>query len=193
MNDQDKITYFIVGALVGFAFGYITRSLRKINKTVEEMDDLLKKGRDERGFMRIPAVADAAFLVILALTLYGVVGSQKASRDVQDAQDAQGRTVACTQQYLSKTIKALNERTTYTTEQASANVELQKSQATFLNIFLRKPPASNTEAEDALNAYFSSLTEFVKVAGQTQQKVTTNPYPTDEEFVTCVMGKKETS
>lgn len=199
MGLDERLFYLIVGCIIGFIIGWFSRSIHNIEEKVIEVDQIVKKERDENGFMRKPIVSDIAIILVVVMTAFAAFSSQRSSNEVRDNQFAQAKTAAdlalttsCTQAYLGKTIKALNERTTYSTEQAQKNVELQRSQVTLLSIFLKEPEASQAQAEAALKTYFDSLSQFVIVAGKTAEKAQLFPYPTDEEFKTCISaGPKE--
>jgi hypothetical protein len=197
MGLDERVFYLIVGGVIGFALGWLAHAIRNIEEKVIEVDEIVKKDHDEGGFLN-GKITEIALLAVVLLTVFAAFSSQLTSNKVEDNQKAQAetaktlaRTTTCTQTYLGQTIKALNERTQYSTEQAQKNVQLQKSQATFLSIFLKVPPSSVQEKEAALNAYFDNLTDFVVVAGKTSQKAAANPYPTDDEFKICIIGKKE--
>lgn len=191
MNLDDRITYLVLGGLIGFIVGYFTRSLRSIEQHVDHVDQIVTKRDEEDGVMQTPTIANMVLLAVLVLTVWAAFSSQSASNKVTSTQDEQERTTACTQRYLSKTIEALNERTTYSTEQLQKNVQLQKDQSKFLGVLLQKPPATEEERRVALDAYYENLTDFVVVAGLSGKKFEENPYPTDEEFMACIFPSKD--
>lgn len=191
MTFDERISWLILGLLIGFVIGYITAVLHRIERTVDEVDNIVTKQRDERGFMRYPLLADATLLIIVLLTVWASFQSQRVSNEVQDTQEDQQRVTVCTQQYLTKTIQALNERTEYTAASSLYNVELQKAQAAFLRLTLKEPPLSSERIEDGLRDYVNSLTEFVDISAQTRAKQLQYPYPTEDEFENCVAGTKE--
>jgi len=191
MAFDDRLLLFLFGCIIGFILGYIVRSLRAIKEELDEVDEIVKEKfpnhtRNEDGIVRHPLVMDLALLLVIVLTVWASFASQKASNDVQETQDQQTRSTLCVQQYLSKTISALNERTTYTQEQAEKNVELQKAQAKFLGLLLHKPPYSEKRRTEAVDRYVDTLTDFVEVSGKASDKVDANPYPTNEELRDCL-------
>lgn len=190
MTFDERFSYLVVGLAIGFVFGYMTRSLKKIERKVDDVDRIVKH-RDERGFMRFPWLADIAMLLVFAITVFAAFQSQKVSNEVQEAQRQQKQVIACTESYLTKTITALNERTEYTAAASAYNVELQKAQAAFLRLALIEPPLPEDEIEDGLRDYFTSLTEFVDASARTRAKQLNFPYPTENEFANCVSSAKE--
>ena len=191
MTFDERVSYLVVGLAIGFAIGYITRAVQKIEKKVDHMDKMIN--RNEHGFMRYPLLADFAMFLVVIVTVWAAFQSQKSSNAVEQAQKDQEAVTACTQQYLTKTITALNERTEYTTEQSAYNVELQKAQAAFLRLALVEPPLPDEQIENGLRSYFTTLTEFVDASARTRVKQQKFPYPTEDEFSNCVNGAKDNS
>lgn len=183
----ERLTYLLIGLALGFLAGYITRTLQKIERKVDDVDRIVKQ-RNEKGFMRVPLLADAFMLMIFAIMVFATFQTQAVNNDVKSTQESQRVTTKCTQQYLSKTIKALNERTEYTRQTAELNVELQQAQAEFLSLALSKPSA---EVDQGLRRYVKSLTDFVDASARTREAQTMNPYPTEDEFSNCVNSEKE--
>lgn len=194
MDVLERVICFAIGSGLGFLAGYIVASLREIKEEVDEMLDIEKGStpdrpvtkRDERGFIRYPVLADAMLLVVLVLTVYAAFVSQAASNDVRATQESQDQVTECNKVFLTRTIDALNERTTYTQAQAQANVELQRAQTRLLAVLLEEPPPSDARSEVAFNEYFETLTNFVTVNSKYADKVETNPYPTTDEVEDCL-------
>ena len=187
----ERLGWLLLGMAVGFVFGYIVARLRDINEGVEEIEHNVKelapkRVRDEGGFMRIPVVADAALLLVLAIVVWGAFASQKASNEVAETQVALEKITECNKESLTDTISALNERTTYTGEQATSNVELQRAQYAFLAILLEDPPPSDARINASLREYIDALASFVEVNTKATVKVKNNPYPTTEDFESCL-------
>lgn len=187
MGFDDRAGSLLFGCLIGFVLGYTVRALRESKEEmIDDVDDAKKLVRNEQGFIQNSILMDLTLFVVVILTVWAAFASQKASNGIRETQIDLSRITFCNQQYLSKTIDALNERTTYSQNQANSNVELQKAQAIFLRVVLEKPPASHARGEAALNAYFDALTEFVAAGEQSDRKVENNPYPTNEELSNCL-------
>lgn len=186
MSLDERIGWLLLGCMIGFALGYIVRSLREIKEEIQEVDKTVKRARNEEGFMRNPIVADVALLLVIVLTVWAAFASQKASNDIQDTQDRIARVTICNQQYLSKTIRALNDRTEKFGFQAQANLELQKAQAAMLSVLTAKPPKAAKEKRKAFEDYFDALNEFVSTSAEYQAEAVATPYPTNEELGTCL-------
>jgi ABC-type multidrug transport system fused ATPase/permease subunit len=181
MDLSDRLLYLVIGCAIGFTIGYIVRGLREIKEEVQELDEHVKRDRNDAGYMRFPIVADIALLVVVCLTVYAAFASQKASNAVQDNQ-------RCSEEFLADTIAALNVRTEYTASQTEANVAVQKAQADFFLGIYEQP--TNDEVELRLfSEYATALEEFVKTSEKTSNNFEENKYPTAEDFKKCL--KKE--
>lgn len=199
MDLLERAIFLAIGGGIGFILGFIVANLRDIKEEVDEVLDIEKRTRglptrhirDERGFMRHPVIADAMLLLVLVLTVWAAFGSQKASNDVQATQDDIQTVTTCNQKFLGELLIAVNERTTFTADQARANIRLQTSQSKFLAILLADPPKTDLVQDQALRLYYTNLTEYVKVNGQAAKKAEENPYPTIEDFNYCLENYKE--
>lgn len=190
MGLDDRLSYLLLGMLVGFVLGYITKALREIKEEIGHVDETVKRQKNERSFMRFPLVADAMLLVVLGITVYAAFSSQKTNNELSDTQDYIARITFCNQEYLAGTIAALNERTTYSTEQARANVKLQIEQGELLAFLLTEPPPLESEGREALRDYFQSgVQNFILVNERALEKFRQNPYPTEDELQACLENK----
>lgn len=215
MGLDERVTWMLLGCVLGFMVGYLVRTLQEIKGDVEvmaddvheikeevdEIDTIIKRReRNEGGFMRNAVVADAVMILVLALCFWASwsTGStnnklEDAIKDikrVQTAGMAQDRRIEkitqCTLEYTSKTIKALNERTTYTQDQADANVRVLSAQSHFLKIVLILPPVTKAESRAALEEYVSALNDFNRVAAKNRAKVKQYSFPTNQELADCL-------
>jgi hypothetical protein len=119
-----------------------------------------------------------AYVLIISVASYGFW-------QIGNILDDQARSQTCTEEFLGTTVAALNERTTYSTQQANANIELQKAQLKFLSV-ISKPGDSG---DAALNEYVDALQNFFHVTALTAGKAESNPYPTREDYRMCLAGK----
>lgn len=186
--------------LLGMAIGYILRTLQEVKKEVHEVDETLKRNKNEKGFMRNPLIADFAILMALGLCVFGAVATQVTNNRLEatvaqlednqknDRSTREGlvQITVCTQDFLSKTIVALNERTEYTQKRTNANVELQRAQYEFLQSMLVGEPSEPRVAREALSLYISKLENFNKVSSQNKEKTQEYAYPTKEELNECL-------
>lgn len=213
MDWSERIGWLILGCLIGFALGYIVRSLREIKDELDEVDELVKerldgdrrdrktpkRGRGEDGLARYPLLLDIALILVIGLTVFAAFSTQQTNNDLRDIQkeqratqqrlaDTQDRLASvtfCNRQYLARTIDVLNERTGFTRSQVVSNLDLQKAQARFLRVVLVQPPVTQNERRSALQNYFSTLTEFTAVSGRNIDNSRENPPPTNRELRNC--------
>lgn len=190
MTLDERFAYLLVGLAVGFVVGYITRALHQIEKEVQEVDRIVRQQNDEEGAIRLPSRENAALLIVVVLTAIAAFLSQRASSDVAQQTKQQQVVVDCTSEYLASTIEALNERTEYSSDQASANVELQKAQSAFIRLALQEPPLERTRVEEGLRDYFTKLTAYVDLVEKTRMKQQEFPYPAEDSFELCVEQSK---
>jgi len=195
MAFDDRLLALFVGLSIGFVLGYLTRlmqGMKEIKEELDEVDTIVKENLgnhhegNESGFMRYPWVANFAVLVIVAITAWAAIVSQKASNDVQASQDRIEEVVVCLQTTLADVLESLNERGTYTTEVASANIDLQQAQSDLFDILRHKPPYSEERRQKAGRDYYQALQRFLEVAQKNRGKLVTNPLPTVQDFTTCL-------
>lgn len=197
MRLDSRIGWLLLGAIIGFVIGYVVRSLRDIREKVTEVDEIVKKSdKKDGGFFSIEGIKNLALFLVVVLTVYSSIKSQQSSDKVADAQDSvsktqssQAKSQSCTQMILIKTVAALNARTEFSQDQAAANRDLQKSQASFIGLFVSQTPVNSTDAAKALNTYFTAITTFITVSGKTSNSIANNPYPTPTEFSDCLKRK----
>lgn len=193
MGFDERLSWWLLGCAIGFVVGYIVRSLRDIKEELNEVDEIVKKkwSSDEGGFMRMPILGDVALIFVICLTVWAAFASQKATNDVKANTETIKVMTICNQEFLDKTIQALNERTRYSAEHANANVRLQRAQAEYLNLYLQEPPTTSEEQREGLKRYFDALTDFVTVTAKFTTKVEQYPYPTNEELEDCLTSEGE--
>lgn len=196
MGFEERLGWMLLGCGIGFVLGYLVRTVRDLKGELDEVDGLVKRKLGDRatdhaeptdaGLVRYPLLLDVALVFVLALCVWASFASQKASNDAEEVQKAQGVFVSCNTEYLSKTIRALNERTTYATEQARSNIELQRAQAEFVSVLLKDPPVPINARREALERYFDALNNFIAITSKVADKAETNPYPTNEDLRECL-------
>lgn len=199
MEWGDRLVFLLIGAILG----YIVRMLQDIKTEVHEVDQLVKKNgpkRNEDGFARFPIVLDVLIFVLAAMTVWSFTKGEQATDDANQAleqvqaQNAQlkaqnariEKVASCNLEFTAKTIKALNERTTFTTEQAASNVRVLEAQLEFLRVVLFIPPVSDALRREALQQYTENVDRFVELAGKTKDKSEQYAYPTNDELLACL-------
>ena len=203
MGLDERVFYILLGVLIGFVLGYITRSLKKIEEKVNEVDKHVQE--KDRGFLRLPSwdefksrltVNSVALFAVVALTAYSAFATQMNSNDVREQtlnneRDNQniGAVALCTAEYFSDTLLAVDARTTYSSQQAQANIALQNAQAEFVSTALQEPALEAARVAAALRNYRDALMEFKSVQTKTMGKQSNNPYPVEEDFQSCLAGE----
>lgn len=189
MGLDQRISWLVVGC----ALGYIIRMLQEIKTEVHEVDELLTREKDDGGFTRLPLVLDAMILILFALTIWSVFrveGSVERSADADAANLAQNDRIeqiaSCNLEFTETTIKALNERTEYTVDQAAANVDVLESQLAYLRLVLVLPPVSPAQQRASLEEYVANLDAYVAVTGKARVKADIYAYPTNKELSDCL-------
>lgn len=215
MDLDDRALYLILGMVLGSALGYVVRMLQEIQKDivvvngevhdikeeVDEIDSIVKtKRRDEAGFMRVPVVADILVISVLALTVWAAwstgetnnkleaaITDISANQKADDLQEVRIQKItSCTLEFTSKTIEALNERTTYTGRSSEANAQVLQAQQDFLEIILRIPPPSDADALAALRTYTDAVAKYNILEDKAKDKRNEFAYPTNEELAACL-------
>lgn len=203
MGLDERLGYIVLGALIGFVVGYMTGRLRDIETLVKEVDEIVKEDRgidpeadqdrNERGVARFtPFLKQLPLFLALVFTLYAAFSAQAATNKEKQTSERLDATVqrlddltTCNTDILGKALNALNERTTYSGDQAALQLELQKAQATFLRIIIGPPPPTDEAAFAALKEYFDKLTQFAVVSEKSQEKIRNNSYPTKDQLDAC--------
>ena len=188
MSLDERLGWLIVGCVIGFVLGYIVRALQGIKEELGIVEDILTepKKKNERGFMRYPVIADFALLIVVLMTVYAAFSSQHASNQVNAQQKLQARVIACVNTYVSRTITAANDRTTYAQGQILSNVDLQKAQRKYIKLLTHIPPFPQSEQDLALRNYATNLGRFLSISIKNSANISANPYPTPAQFDNCV-------
>lgn len=212
MAFDDRLQSLLLGVAIGFVLGYLVRLVQGIQKGVadvkeelDEVDEIVKRidhdtsesshinsdevepiRQNEKGFMTTRWGANIAAILVVGLAFYASIVSQNASNDVQDSQDRSSQVVTCNKKVLSEVLIALDERSTYTSELAAANIDLQQAQYDFFTLLAHKPPYSEERRMRAFLVYVDAQRVFLDLAEKSRAKVETHPFPTIEDFSTCL-------
>ena len=174
--------------------------IHEIKEEVDEIDANVKHSRNEDGAIRLPSFKAFVLFAVVLMTVYAAFSTgttngklSQAIEDIQAGQkadDDQNRRLEkisqCTLEFTSKTIRALNERTTYTQAQASANVDVLTAQAELLRIVLTLPPVTESQSRAAVQAYAQALDDFNQIAEKSKAKTQAYAYPTNQELAECL-------
>lgn len=155
----------------------------------EPREDIVEgesRTRDERGAANLTSVGMGVALLVVIFSLFSTLQTNSRVADTQDQivtnADTRGRENVCTATILFATVDALNQRTTYTTDQVTSNIELQNKQLKFLSSLDSGKPL----ASDALDDYIKALSRYIKVTAQDRATAKENPYPTQQGYAVCL-------
>lgn len=192
MTFDERVTWFLLGVIVGWMIGKLKEIRRgeiEIREKLEEVDRHVKKQkrqRDESGIVRYPLAADVLLFVVIVMTAWAAFATARTNAELERQSQRSDEITACVQQYLYKTIEALNERTTYTQDTVDSNVDLQEGLAEFIDILLFQPPKTPQERYAALQKFDRKLAAYVATANKQRGKTLAYPYPTEEELSACL-------
>jgi hypothetical protein len=126
MAYDETAWHLLLGGVIGFVLGYFTCYLRSIKEELDEVKDELdqeheaaSRKRDEKGFMNVRLLRDAAVLFVVLLSAWASFVSQKASHDSINSQQNYEALVRCNTKTTQELITALNARAKYTVGQTS--------------------------------------------------------------------------
>lgn len=196
MGLDDRFMYLLLGCFIGFVLGYIARTLQTLADRVDEVDKTVKK-RDEGGFVRNPIALDVVLLFVVALTVWAAVASQTAanrSNDTSDKviniQDDMAKNQACTTQVLFDVVTAANDRTTYSSDQADANIKAWQAQLDLLTLG-QNPALSRKQQLELYQTYQDEVRKYLNVAVKARDKANAHAYPTPEDLTNCLQEKAQ--
>jgi hypothetical protein len=197
----DRSIFLGVGCVIGFFLGRMKISLDDTREDVHRlMED--KQGRehdkDEAGGVSIRSLlSNIVLALVVLLVAFGAIKTNQASnrsdeavaelRQSKQRGDAENQCVSAT---LFTMARALNERTTYSTEQANANIALQNAQLNFIQVLL-SPSKTDSDARIALSRYYESLQKFRDLVGKSAAKASVYQYPTPDQFADCLRDARD--
>lgn len=190
----------------------VAHEIHDIKEEVDEIDTIVKekRERDEVGALRLPQFTQfkwrdvnwqaVVLFVVVAMSVFASFSTQannnKLEAAVQDIKEGQSadkdqnarleRISQCTLEFTSKTILALNERTTYTPALSQANVDVLQAQADFLNVVFEVPPPGEQAGRKAGATYIAALDKFNAIAAKNSKKTEDFAYPTNQELANCL-------
>lgn len=185
MTFDERLGWLLLGCLIGFVLGYITRFLKEIKEELDEVDEMMKR-HDEHGYARPYFLMDLLLFGVVLLTVWAAFASQRASNSIEDTQAKLARISYCNQEYLSKTIAALNERTNATQDQVDANVVLERAESMFLRAMILSDVDATAVRGKALHVYSQAVDSFILTSKNAADRIESYPYPTNTELFDCL-------
>lgn len=176
MELNDRLTWLLVGAIIGFILGYITRSIASANSDYQI------------GSINLEMIERFSLGVVVVVTFWAAWQSQLAVNRVHDTQHDQSRVVSCTQHVLETALNALNSRTERLKDPPTANLELQKAESDLLQILFHKPPLDSATQEAAEKQYLTALGNFIRSTEATLINTSLVKYPQADDLVDCIDG-----
>jgi hypothetical protein len=188
MTLTERVIWLLIGIAIGAVLGYFARSLQDLKEELDEVKALEEANHPkmDAGAVAWSVLRDVALFLVVIATVWAAFSSQNSSNRVEENQQDIARIAVCNQDILSKTIKALNDRTTYTQLQAESNVDLQKEQAAFLSVLIAVPPSQATARRDATKKYLDALTNFIEVTARSRNAINEKPFPSNVELLKCI-------
>lgn len=202
MAFDDRLEWLLLGVLLGYFMGYVTRSLREIKEGVDKVEAFLrnkprpaKKKADDGGVNR-ERFNQIMLLLVVVLTAFAAFRSQYAANQAEhansithDNQAQLKRVVGCVIKNQTAYLNVVNERTEFTKDQALANKDLQKAQRVFFGVLLHIPPYPPTRRVDAAQDYQNALDHYLNTAKAYEKNTQTAQYPTANDLLKCVDSK----
>lgn len=176
MDFDDRLSWLVVGCLIGFVLGYAAKTLRETHQTAELSAAMTNK---ESGFIQFPVVANVCLALAMCITLGAAVSTQ-------NAKNRMDRSVICNQKILDELLIVVNARTNHSVLASESNVELQKSQAKMLRTLLHKPPYSERRQDEATKDHFDNLLKFLDLSEKSAKSADTYSYPTVADLEACL-------
>lgn len=136
--------------------------------------------RDDRGALNLVSVG---MILALAVVLFSMFSTIHTNNRVTDAGKARDRENTCTSTVLFATVDALNRRTAFSTDQATANIALQEAQLKFLSSIGKPPP---TDGTDPLVDYLKALTVYLQITAKQRDVTQANSFPTQQQYASCL-------
>lgn len=184
----DRMIFTAIGAVVGLLLGLLLSFIREAKEAKQECHELRNlverwmenesHDKREHGTVSFNTVALA---IVVLLTAFAAFQSQAAVNKVDNAQD-------CTTSVVFGALISLNERTTFTVDQANANIKLQKAQADFLTVSADEE-STEQERRTAFQGYFDALIAYNELAAKTAAKVQSYPFPDPQDYKDCLEDK----
>lgn len=196
MGLDDRLIYLLLGCFIGFALGYIARTLQTLSEKVDEVDKTVKK-RDEGGFVRNPIVLDFILLFVVGLTAWSAISSQVASNKSNDTSDTviqvqkdMAKNQACTTQVLFDVVTAANDRTTYSADQADANIKAWQAQKDLLTKS-QDPGLNRAQQLRLYQTYVAQVGHYLEIAVKARDNSQNHTYPTVKDLTGCLQKKDQ--
>lgn len=182
-----RVLCLLVGGFLGYGMAMIRHTMKDTHEIRIAMEDFHKmmiedRRKGEAGFFRFSPYL-VGWISVVLLVAVSVFSTARTNSVLAETQRSDARSQACTEQFLGATVRALNERTQFTSAQSAANIELQEAQLRFLTVIARPGDAGG---EEALSEYLDALRKYSGLVAASRGKVEDFPYPESDDYNRCL-------
>lgn len=176
---DDVWTAFLIGCAIGGIAGWTLRTLRYARRTSRKVDKMIE--RDDDGLAKGQTVMLG---VVVLITAAAAVLSGVSAQQSNTANDRVERNGECTRDTLEQTIKALNERTAFSDEQADARRDVLVAQRDLVKL-LTDSTAQSPELIDSARRYQDAVARQLRLDDRNDLRRAAYPYPTPAQIRGC--------
>lgn len=174
-----RMVFAVAGFVAGLMLGWTSRAARDAQTVREAVVTTTSTTNKRRRITitRTDAILGVLVLITLAATFLTVQTNNRIDR-----------IATCNQRVAADLIRAVNERTSYASESAERNGELQRSARGTVTAVLDRRGTVDQRRErvrDALESYGDALAAFEKVQAKSAKQRRAFPYPTDADINRC--------
>lgn len=176
---------------IGIVIGVILGDIRSDIRHTEEKVNRLMNQRGEGGFFRLTMQGVAFFLIVVIVATSAFLSAATLNKTndnttaLAQSQEARDRENNCTSKILFKAIKALNERSKFSSAQSKANLILQRSQFKLVTTIIN-PDLTEEEGAVIFNEYVEALSAYLVAVQKVLGSQKAAPYPTKKQYTTCL-------
>ena len=174
MDLLERAIFLLIGNFIGFVLGYVVRSLQEIKEELNEVDEIVKRNRNDEGFVRHPFVLDAALIIVVLITVWAAFASQAATNNFRKVMD-------CNNTYNQELGEVLSTRDEAVSLGVDSEIRLWAKynelyeQAT---TYPERIPALQEKLDRAIDAHRIRLEKL-------QEARNNNPYPSHASIKHC--------
>ena len=192
MSAHMKLFWLVIGMAIGGGVGYLVRERQERTTRGGHLSHSATKKDRKINFQSV------AMLVVVVLVVLAAFRSQRSANKANDAQkkiatsqDQVTDVASCSQTFLTITIAALNDRTTFSSQQAQAQVDIQVANEAYLQARQEVPPVSDAALSMVRMNYINVVQHYIMVQQQNATTIKNHPYPTVDDFMNCLKDKQQ--
>lgn len=141
-----------------------------------------------------------AWTLLLGVVVFSVVRTQETNNNLADLTAQMARSSQCTEDFLARTVSVANDRTELNPELNKASADRVRAEGRLFG-FLVQVNGSLKNGEDPsqaaiahyrklVQAYFDAIQDYLVVLGRSDISQQNNPFPTSEEYNSCLRNSK---